>query len=128
MERDSLLDRINNLEIESAETSSKAKFSAQQQLLHERNRLEALHKQKVSELQAELAEKSESESAKATQLIDMEKQLAASQVAVKAMEEDLRLFKSLAAEREAVHVVFTSMLWLDSNRINSFQLISRILI
>ncbi len=90
--------------------------------------MEALHKQKVSELQAELAEKSESESAKATQLIDMEKQLAASQVAVKAMEEDLRLFKSLAAEREAVHVVFTSMLWLDSNRINSFQLISRILI
>ena len=90
--------------------------------------MEALHKQKVSELQAELVEKSESESAKATQLIDMEKQLAASQVAVKTMEEDLRLFKSLAAEREAVHVVFTSMLWLDSNIINSFQLISRILI
>ena len=82
--------------------------------------MESLHKQKVSELQTELAEKTESESAKAAQLIDMEKQLAASQVAVKTMEEDLRLFKSFVAEREAVHVMFTGIIWLNSNRINPF--------
>lgn len=104
MERDALLDRINTLEIESADALSKAKLTAQQQLLQERNRLETLHKQKASELQAELAEKTASESAKATQLTEMEKQLAAAQVAVKTMEEDIRVFKSFVAEREAVHV------------------------
>lgn len=110
LERDALLDRINALEIESAETLSKAKLIAQQQMLQERNRLESLHKQKVSELQAELAEKVASESTKATQITEMEKQLASSQVAVKTMEEDFRVFKSFVAEREAVHVNFL-LLW-----------------
>ena len=110
MERDSLLDRVSAVEIESEEALSKARLAAQQQLVQERNRLDDAHKLKLAEIQAQAAEKiSAAEAASSMRVAQKEVELAAAVAALKAMEEDRgrleAMFKTLVADRDAFHVL-----------------------
>jgi hypothetical protein len=108
MERDTLLDRINKIEIDSSDSLSKAKLAAHQQLLQERARLEEIHRVKLSDFRTELAERNEADRAFNARIAQLEMELSSSKLLAKAAEEDRdrieNMFKLLVSEREAAHV------------------------
>jgi len=107
MERDSLLDRINTLEIDSSDALSKAKLAAHQQLLQERTRLEDVQRTKLNELQSELTDRNKADNALNARITQLEMELSSSKLLAKSAEEDRdrieSMFKLLVSEREAAH-------------------------